>query len=54
MEVTIFNAVFRKGLTEKEQFRKDLREVKELAFNIKLQSKSMLVMLQEASVMGRE
>lgn len=24
--VTIFNAVFRRGLTEKEQFRKDLRK----------------------------
>lgn len=35
MEVTVFNAVSRKGLTEKEQFRKDLREVKELAFNIR-------------------
>lgn len=38
----IFNAVFRKGLTEKKEFRKDLKKVKELAFAIKPQRKTML------------
>ena len=33
--------MFRKGLTEKKEFRKDLKEVKELAFAIKPQGKSM-------------
>lgn len=55
---TIFNTVFRKGLAEKEQFRKHLKGMKEQAFREKSpKAEACLVcsrIRQEASMVGRE